>query len=39
MILHQLNDDPYVVGVVLYRNDPHDVGGVFSVRVLAVFVG
>lgn len=39
MVLHQLNNDPNIVGVVLDGDDPHDVGGVFCVRVLAVFVG
>lgn len=38
VILHELYNDPYVVRVVFYRNDPHDVCGVFGVRVLAVFV-
>lgn len=39
MILHQLYDDPDVVGVVLDRDDSHDVGGVLCVGVLAVLVG
>lgn len=39
MILHQLNDNPYVVRVVLDGNHSHDVGRIFSVRILAVFVG
>ena len=39
MVLHKLNDDPDVVGVVLDGDDPHDVGGVLGVRVLAVLVG
>ena len=25
VVLHQLDDDPQVVGVVLYRDDSHDV--------------
>ena len=39
MILHQLDDDPDVVAVVLDGDDPHDVGGVLSVWVLAILVG
>ena len=39
MILHQLDDDPDVVAVVLDGDDPHDVGGVLSVWVGAVLVG
>ena len=39
VVLHELYDDPDVVRVVLDRNDPHDVGGVLRVRVLAVLVG
>lgn len=39
MILHQLNDDSDVIGVVLDGDDPHDVGRVLRVRVLAVLVG
>ena len=39
MILHQLDDHPDVVAVVLDGDDPHDVGRVLRVRVRAVFVG
>ena len=39
MILHQLDDDPDVVAVVLDGDDPHDVGGVLRVRVGTVLVG
>lgn len=39
MVLHQLDDDPDVVGVVLDGDDPHDVGSILGVRILAVFVG
>ena len=39
MVLHQLDDHPDVVAVVLDGDDPHDVGGVLCVRVGAVFVG
>ena len=39
MILHQLDDHPDVVAVVLDGDDPHDVGCVLRVRVGAVFVG
>ena len=39
MVLHELDDNPQVVGVVLDGDDPHDVGGVLRVGVLAVLVG
>ena len=39
VVLHELDDDPQVVGVVLDGDDPHDVGGVLGVGVLAVLVG
>lgn len=39
MILHQLNDNPYVVGVVLYGDYPHDICGIFGIWILAVFIG
>ena len=39
MILHQLYDDSDVVGVVLDGDDPHDVGRVLGVGILAVLVG
>ena len=39
VILHQLDDHPDVVAVVLDGDDPHDVGRVLRVRVGAVFVG
>ena len=39
MILHELQDNPDIMGIVLDTDDPHDVGGVLGVRVLAVFVG
>ena len=39
VVLHQLDDDPDVVPVVLDGDDPHDVGGVLRVRVGAVLVG
>lgn len=39
MVLHQLNDDSYVIGVVLDGYNPHDVRGIFCIRILAVFVG
>ena len=38
VILHQLDDHPDVVAVVLDGDDPHDVGCVLRVRVGAVFV-
>ena len=36
MVLHELNDDPDVVAVVLDGDHPHDVGRVFRVRIRAV---
>ena len=39
VILHQLDDHPDVVAVVLDGDDPHDVGCVLRVRVGAVLVG
>lgn len=39
MVLHELDDDPDVVGVVLDGDDPHDVGRVLRVGVLAILVG
>ena len=39
MVLHELDDDPDVVRVVLDADDPHDVGSVLGVGVLAVLVG
>ena len=39
VILHQLDDHPDVVAVVLDGDDPHDVGSVLRVRVGAVLVG
>jgi hypothetical protein len=39
MILHQLNDDSYLVRIVFDRDDSHDIGRIFSVRIGAVFVG
>ena len=38
VVLHQLDDHPDVVAVVLDRDHPHDVGRVLRVRVLAVLV-
>jgi hypothetical protein len=39
VVLHELDDDADVVGVVFDRDDAHDVGGILCVRVLAVLVG
>lgn len=39
MVLHKLNDNSDIVGIVLYRDDPHDICCVFCIWVLAVFVG
>ena len=36
VILHELDDHPDVVTVVLDGDDPHDVGSVLRVRVSAV---
>jgi hypothetical protein len=36
--LHELQDDPDVVSIVFDGDDPHDVGGILSVRILAVLV-
>ena len=38
MVLHELNDDPYIVRVVLDGDDSHDVGRILCIWVLAVFV-
>ena len=38
MVLHQLDDHPNVVRVVLDGDDAHDVRRIFCVRVLAVLV-
>ena len=39
MVHHELDDDPGVLAVVLEGDDPHDVGGVLRVRLLAELVG
>ena len=39
MVHHELNDDPGVLAEVLEADDPHDVGGVLGVRLLAELVG
>jgi len=39
VVLEQLDDDLDVVVVVLDGDDSQDVGGVLSIRVLAVLVG
>ena len=39
VVLHQLDDDSALGAVVLHGDDPHDVGGVFGIRVRAVLVG
>ena len=39
VVLEQLDDDFDVVMVVLDGDDSQDVGGVLSIRVLAVLVG
>ena len=38
MVLHELDDAPDVVAVVLDGDDPHDVGSILSVGVGAVLV-
>jgi len=39
VVLHELDDDSDVIRVILDGDDPHDVGRVLGVRVLAVLVG
>ena len=36
VVLHELDDDPDVVAVVLDGDHPHDVGRVLRVRIRAV---
>lgn len=38
VVLHQLNDHTNVIAVVLDRNDAHDVGRIFRIGILTVFV-
>ena len=38
VVLHELQDDPDVVSIVFDGDDPHDVGGILRVRILAVLV-
>jgi hypothetical protein len=38
VVLHELQDDPDVVSIVFDGDDPHDVGGILRVRILAIFV-
>jgi hypothetical protein len=38
VVLHELEDDPDVVSIVFDGDDPHDVGGILRVRILAVLV-
>ena len=38
MVLHELDDDPEIMGVVLDGDHAHDVRRVLRIRVLAVFV-
>lgn len=39
VVHHELDDDPGVLAEVLEADDPHDVGGVLGVRLLAELVG
>lgn len=39
VVLHQLDDDPYVVRVVFDGDNPHNVGCVLRVRILTILVG
>ena len=38
VVLHQLDDHPDVITVVLDGDDSHDVGGILGVRIRAVLV-
>lgn len=38
MILHQLNNDTYVIGVIFYWNNPHDVRRIFGIWILTVLI-
>lgn len=38
VVLHQLDNDPNVVAVVLYGYDPHNIRSILGVRVLTVFI-
>ena len=38
VILHQLNDDANVVRIILNGDHPHDVGGIFGVRILTILI-
>jgi hypothetical protein len=38
VVLHELQDDPDVVSIVFDGDDPHDVGGILRVRILAVLI-
>ena len=38
MVHHELDDDPGVLAEVLEADDPHDVGGILGVRLLAELV-
>lgn len=38
VILHQLNNDPDIVRIILNRNDSHDVGSILSIRILTILV-
>ena len=38
VVLHQLDDDPALLTVVLHRDHSHDVGRVLGVRIRAVLV-
>lgn len=38
VILHQLNNDPDIVRIILNRNDSHDVGSILSIGILTILV-
>ena len=39
VVHHELDDDPGILAEVLEADDPHDVGSILGIRVLAVLVG
>ena len=38
VILHQLNNYPYVIAIVLDGDYTHDICGIFSIRIRTIFV-
>lgn len=39
MILHKLYNHSYVFAVVFDRDDSHNIGSIFSIGILAIFIG